>query len=143
VTVNANNTGTVTISGGINNTGAVINSGSGAATVTFSGNSGSGGVGSLVTSITQASNTSALTLSGSTGLILNTGGTTLTSTGSAPFALSSVSGSGNLLIRANATGNISISGSVTGTGSVTNSGSGANVTSAASAVSRKIARAPA
>jgi autotransporter-associated beta strand protein len=56
----ANSTGSMTFNGAVNNSGTIINSGSGSGTVTFSNSSN---IGSNVTGITQNSATSALILS--------------------------------------------------------------------------------
>ena len=85
-----------------------------------------GGVGSNVTAITQASNFNPLTISGSPITVNGSVGTTLISSGSALFTVSGgVSGTGNLTLGADGAGGITLSGSAGNAGSITNSGSGA------------------
>ncbi len=116
-----------------NNSGAITNSGTGTGAVTITT------VGTNVTSVTESSATSALTLS---TLNVNTGGTTLTNSSSAKVltVTNQVVGTGNLALNNNnataagivLTGGVNNSGTVvnsgTGTGSVTLNAIGSNVT---------------
>ena len=121
-------TGTITFSTvAINNTGTITNTGSGSGTTTISA-----GVGSNVTSITENSTTSALTISGS--LTVNSGGTTLTNSNASGSSLLTVSGgvtgTGALVLNNNsgiANGITLSTSSVNNTGTITNSGSGSGV----------------
>jgi fibronectin-binding autotransporter adhesin len=76
----------------INNTGAIINSGTGSGSVTFD-NLSPGPIGSNVTAITQNSATSALALSG--GVTVNSPSITLTNNGVAAFYVGYAGISGN------------------------------------------------
>jgi hypothetical protein len=107
----ASSAGTMTISSAVNNVGTITNSGTGAGTTTFSG-----GIGSNVTAITQASGTNALSIT-TNALALNGGGTTITSTAAAATTVSGgVTGTANLTLNANSTGGITISGGASHTG---------------------------
>jgi len=118
LTINANNTGAVSLSTAvINNAGTITNSGSGAGTTTIAS------VGSNVTAITESSTTSALTI---TTLNVNGAGTTLTNAlGTKVLTASTVTGSGNLILNNNsALASGIVVTTVSSTGSITNSGSG-------------------
>ena len=122
-TLPVNNGGTLTF-----NNAAVFGGTSGSGTGT---NTISGGVGSNVTGIIQASNSNPLTISTS-AVTVNGGGTTLTASGSALFTVSAgVNGTGNLIFNNN-TANAGVfsisSGTINNVGLVVNSGSGAGVT---------------
>ncbi|MBK6489448.1 MAG: hypothetical protein IPF98_21920 [Gemmatimonadetes bacterium] len=140
-------TNLLTVRGGITGTGNVIVSGTGTTAavtmstvaINFSGtltnqgtNTGtttvSGGVGTNVTSITQSSTTSAMTIS-TTALTVNGSGTTLTNTaGTRLLTLSGgVSGTGSLILNNNSATAAAITVSTTSvnhTGTVTSSGTG-------------------
>jgi len=108
-------------SGLVNNTGTITNSGTntvGATNVTFTG-----GIGSNVTAITQSSALSGIAV---TGLAVNSGGTTMTSNSARAFAVTNVTGTGNLLLVNNGSGAnsvLTVTGSVNNTGTITNTGS--------------------
>ena len=108
-------------SGAINNSGTVTNSSSGTGAVTISG-----GIGPNVTTITENSTTSALTI-GTTALTVNSPSTTLVNAkGTALLTVSGgVGGSGDLILQNNSTtaNGITISGSpINNTGNVIVSG---------------------
>ena len=93
-------------------------------------NSITGGVGSNVTAITQASSNSPLTIS-TTAIQVNSAGTTLTASGAALFTVSGgVSGTGNLTLDTNNnTSGISVTTTtINNIGTVTNSGNGTAAT---------------
>ncbi|HET6249570.1 MAG TPA: autotransporter-associated beta strand repeat-containing protein [Tepidisphaeraceae bacterium] len=139
-----NGTGTLAITGGVTGTGnlsidnttsgvttlsaaslniagTITNNGSGAGATTLSG-----GIGSNVTAINQASTTSPLTIS-TTALTVNSGGTSLnnTSTALAMAVSGGVGGAGNLILNANSTGNVNfLTTSVNNAGQIINSGTG-------------------
>jgi len=116
----------IVISGAnINNTGAIINSGSGYAGFGNSAVLISSWIGGNVTGVTQASNTSLFNVAST--ITLSSSNMTFTSSGAASFNLSgAVTGSGNLVYAANSTGAITlgITGSLNNAGTITNSGSG-------------------
>ncbi|MDZ4782669.1 MAG: autotransporter-associated beta strand repeat-containing protein [Planctomycetia bacterium] len=124
LTINNNaTTGTITLAtGAVNNAGTVTNTGLGTGTTTISAP-----VGTNVTGLRQASDTSAFTVSGA--LTVNSAGTTISSAGAALFTVSSaVSGTGNLIADADGSGNITFqTGAMNPIGSITNSGSGTGV----------------
>ncbi len=116
-------TGTINFTNTVNNVGTISNIGTSTGTVTYSG-----GVGSNVTTITENSTLSPLTIS-TAALTVNTGGTTLVnSAGTSLLTVSGgVTGSGNLILNNNSStdAGITLSGtSVNNTGTITNSGSG-------------------
>ena len=106
-----NNIGTITF-----NNASVNGSTPGTNTQT---NSISGGVGSNVTAIIQASNYDPLSIGGA-NLNVNNTGTNLTSTGIASFTISSnVVGSGNLIVTSGSSGTFADSGTISNAGNVT------------------------
>ncbi|HEX5789781.1 MAG TPA: hypothetical protein VFY13_01455, partial [Luteolibacter sp.] len=119
-----NNAGTLTYNNAavtIGSTAGVAGSGTGTNLIT-------GGVGSNVTAITQASNSNALTIQ-TNALTVNSGGTTLNATGTAKLTVSGgVAGTGNLILNTNhnsASNGITLSGAaVNNLGTITNSGTG-------------------
>ena len=119
-TAAVNNGGTITFNNALVNGAVTGANNTGTNTIT-------GGVGSNVTAITQASNTNPLTISG-TAITVNSAGTTLTAGGTALFTVSGgVNGMGNLILNNNSTtaSGITLSGSsVNNTGAITNSGNG-------------------
>ena len=118
-----NNAGTLTY-----NNDAVLGGTTGTGTGT---NTITGGVGTNVTAITQASNRNPLTIS-NTALTVNSTATTLTASGAALVTLTGgVTGTGNLTLNNNAgtvAGIIVSTTAVNHSGTITNSGSGASVT---------------
>ena len=118
--LNANTTGAITLTT-VNNQGTITTSSSGAGTTTITT------VGSNVTGVTQNS-AAALTVA-TWGM--NTGGTKLISNNTGLVTVQAITGTGNLTINANNTGNCTFFKSGTGTtssnvGTITNSGSGTN-----------------
>ena len=132
--VAANGTGDVRIYSVLNNTGTLTNSGTGTGALTFFAGSE---VGSNVTSIIQASNTSKIVFNPYSNLVVGAGGLTLTATGTSQLNEGGgVSGTGNLILNTNnnSTG-ISINSgggaieSVNNSGLIINSGTGTATTS--------------
>jgi RHS repeat-associated protein len=123
--------GIVLSSNTVNNSGLVINSGSGNGSVLIGAD-----VGSNVTGITQASATSALAIF---NVIVNSGGTTLSSSAGATFITQwgNVSGSGNFIINNNSNASdIVLQGtSITNAGTIINSGTGVGQTHIYSVIS--------
>jgi fibronectin-binding autotransporter adhesin len=128
LTLTDNTTGTIGISSHpLNNSGTILNNGTGAGTVTISG-----GVGANVTSITENSAASTLSI-GTTALTVNSAGTTLSNndtgaTGGTLTVSIGVTGTGNLILDNNSSINNGVylnSSSVNNTGTVSNSGTGA------------------
>ncbi len=108
----------------INISGNITNSGTGTGTTTLTG------VGANVSTITEASNTSPLTISTSGSLIVGANGKTLVSNGTALLqAQGGVTGTGNLVLNANSSGQIQLgTTSVNNFGTITNSGTGTGTT---------------
>ena len=128
LTFAANKAGGITLSTvAVNPSGAITNSGLGVGSTTISG-----GVGSNVTALTQASTGSALSVSGN--LAVNINGTMLanTSAGNVKLTVSGgVRGAGDLMLNNNSAvaDGITLSGlAITNTGRIVNSGSGSSST---------------
>lgn len=124
LTLKANSTAGITFSAvAANHAGTITNSGTGSGTSTFSG------IGPNVTAVNQASNTSAVSITNTFGVTVNSGGTIFTSTGSALLGnTGAVGGTGNLEFRTNSSGNITSSGAINHTGTITVSGTGSGLT---------------
>ena len=126
ITLNANGAGTITLSGLVNNSGSIANTGLGSALTTLKG-----GVGTNITSITENSVFSALTVN-TAALTVNSGGTTLVNANPFGGQVFTVSGgvantSGNLILQNNsniANGITLSTTAVNNIGTITNSGAG-------------------
>lgn len=132
------NNGTATFALGTvatNNVGAITSSGTGAGFVNLSG------IGANVTGFTLATTNAAAatTISNTNGIVVNTGGTTFTSTSPALLTLSGVvTGTGNLTYNVNSSGGIVQSGAVNSTGTITVSGSGSGLTTLSGATASTV-----
>jgi len=126
-------TGGITLSvASVNNSGTITISGTAAGSTNISG-----GVGSNVTAITDAT-TAITTISGP--LTVNASGTTLNNNNSATFTVSGGStGTGNLIFNANSTGVFTVAtAALNNTGTITNSGTGTATTTISSGVGSSV-----
>lgn len=131
-----NNVGTLTYNNAavtMGGTAGVAGTGTGTNTIT-------GGVGSNVTGITQASNSNPLTIS-TNALTVNSTATTLNASGTAQFTVSGgVTGTGNLILNSNNNTNgilLSTTG-VNVTGTLTNSGTGTSSTTISAVIGSSV-----
>ena len=135
---NGSNAGSyVTFNGNINNAGTLTFD-----NISYTGNHANtitGGVGSNVTAITQASSNSPLTIN-ATAIQVNSVGTTLTASGAALFTVSGgITGTGNLTLNTNnnTSGILVTTTTINNIGTVTNSGNGTAATTISSAIGRE------